>query len=264
MSKNEMESIDGVGDLRNLTGEYKFYIHDYSFLYLNTIGTATEKILNLSNNQITRVPQGIVNCEKLKALILNNNQLKTVDNILGLSELGTLVISHNQIEALSGLVGMSGLTKLSAAHNKLRVFPNFGDNEKMKEMRLNNNKIQKVPEYIGKCINLSVLDLGNNLIAEFSSIESLRLLRHLDNLNLKGNAITEVEGYREKVLEMIPSLRILDGQRFDPKFLARKEKRAIIDEIKVREKRERDLGLKPGALKKEYMNKSQKKAKIQK
>lgn len=79
-------------------------------------------------------------------------------------------------------------------------------------------------------------------------------LLHLVNLNLKGNPVTEKEDYKEKVisgevswtlscvsnpsnyiqiLALIPSLRVLDGERFDPKFLQRRQKqKAHIEFIK--------------------------------
>ncbi|ORX42107.1 hypothetical protein BCR32DRAFT_288417 [Anaeromyces robustus] len=46
-------------------------------------------------------------------------------------------------------------------------------------------------------------------------------LLHLSNLNLKGNPITQQENYKEKILDLVPSLKVLDGERFDKKFLER-------------------------------------------
>lgn len=94
----------------------------------------------------------------------------------------------------------------------------------MKELRLNDNQITEIPETLRKCSALEIVDFGNNQIKEWKDIASLGSLLSLHNLNLKGNPIAQKKDYLEKVLDLIPSLRILDGERFDPKFLQRKKK----------------------------------------
>ncbi|OMJ10779.1 Leucine-rich repeat-containing protein 48 [Smittium culicis] len=168
------------------------------------------------------------------------------------------LISHNEIERIDGLDKLKSLTKLSASYNKFRQIPKFGENENMKEIKINNNKITFVHESLSNLVNLQVLDLGNNLITNFSQIEPLYKLKKLTNLNLKGNPIANDPEYKKTILENIPELRILDGERFDPKFLSRKEKRKVIDEIKDREEKEKKLGLKPGALKPPHLKKKRK------
>ncbi|OMJ07450.1 Leucine-rich repeat-containing protein 48 [Smittium culicis] len=189
-------------------------------------------------------------------LNLSNNKLESLIGIELLSELS--VISHNEIERIDGLDKLKSLTKLSASYNKFRQIPKFGENENMKEIKINNNKITFVHESLSNLVNLQVLDLGNNLITNFSQIEPLYKLKKLTNLNLKGNPIANDPEYKKTILENIPELRILDGERFDPKFLSRKEKRKVIDEIKDREEKEKKLGLKPGALKPPHLKKKRK------
>ncbi|CAN6182277.1 unnamed protein product [Urochloa humidicola] len=54
------------------------------------------------------------------------------------------------------------------------------------------------------------LDLGNNLFAEVEELEPLAKIK-VEALDLYQCPVSKVEGYREKVLALIPSLKYLDG-----------------------------------------------------
>lgn len=56
------------------------------------------------------------------------------------------------------------------------------------------------------------MKLANNKIAEFAQLECLKEIPNLINLDLEGNEITKLDGYKEKVFEMLPTLSILDGK----------------------------------------------------
>ncbi|KAI9209618.1 uncharacterized protein BJ171DRAFT_453769 [Polychytrium aggregatum] len=198
---NKLETLEGFSTLKNLT------------------------VLNLSFNEVTRISSHIQSCTSLKALILNNNSITVIENLTKLTKLNTIVLSHNKIDAISGLGSLAELTKLSVAHNNIHQFPDLTKNSQIREIRLNDNKISSIPETIRFLPSLEILDLGKNQIATFADIAPLSSLIKLTHLNLKGNPICEKENYRESILKMLPSLRILDGDRFDPKFQERKKKR---------------------------------------
>lgn len=71
----------------------------------------------------------------------------------------------------------------------------------------------------------------------FRDIASLGSLLNLHNLNLRGNPIADNKDYKDKILALIPSLRVLDGERFDMKFLERKQKQST--NLKLMEKKDR-------------------------
>ena len=86
---------------------------------------------------------------------------------------------------------------------------------------MNSNKLTVIEDLP---ISLEILDLGNNLIEKF---ENLKIIApNLVSLNLKGNPICKLVAYKDQILAMFPTLRILDGDRFDQKFIERKKKRA--------------------------------------
>ncbi|RUS14510.1 hypothetical protein BC937DRAFT_93703 [Endogone sp. FLAS-F59071] len=251
LSGNRLESCEGVQKLSGLFGRQKEPSeHTDRRIRLPSLLTKpyftplfNESVLNMSHNEVNRISIHVTQLKALKALILNHNKIKTVENIGNLLDLNTLVLSHNKIDTLPTLPTLINLTKLSVAHNNLRLIPDLSFNTALKEARLNDNKILTIPDTVRACNALEILDLGNNLLREWSDIAPLGSLIHLLNLNLKGNPICQKPDYKEKqnlylhnialqILQLIPSLRVLDGVRFDPKFLERRQKQQAFSKVK--------------------------------
>ncbi|CAG8479677.1 3131_t:CDS:2 [Paraglomus occultum] len=164
---------------------------------------------------------------RLNALMLNNNEITEVEYIGSLTALNTIVLSHNKIAALPSFPRLTDLIKLSATHNSITEIPDLSFNTKLKELRLSHNNIKTLPESLKECNALEVFEVGHNEIENWSDIEVLSSLKNLHNLGLKGNPICSRADYnRDKVVSLVSSLRILDGDRFDPKYLEIKSKRA--------------------------------------
>ncbi|KAG9324373.1 hypothetical protein KVV02_004968 [Mortierella alpina] len=216
LSGNQLDSFEGVQRLKTLF------------------------VLNMSHNELNRISIHIEKLVNLKALVLNNNRIKVVDHLGGLTELNTIVLSHNRIQELPSFPLLTKLTKLSAAHNEVRQIPDLSENGLLRELRLNHNKLVTIPDSLRRCTALDILDLGGNMLREWSDVAPLGSLMHLINLNLQGNPICDKPDYKKKILELVPSLRVLDGERFDPRFLEIKAKRAEHKEVmeKMVKKRE--------------------------
>jgi acidic leucine-rich nuclear phosphoprotein 32 family protein A/C/D len=58
---------------------------------------------------------------------------------------------------------------------------------------------------------LTSLNLSGNKIKEFDELKQLASLEKLEILDLFNNEVTSVENYRNKVFQLIPSLKFLDG-----------------------------------------------------
>ncbi|KAI8841441.1 hypothetical protein BJ741DRAFT_575131 [Chytriomyces cf. hyalinus JEL632] len=210
------------------------------------------QILNLSHNKITSI-SGIRNFTNLKALILNNNSIAALPDLTPLAaNLNTLVLSHNKLTALpKPFPHLPHLKKLSVSNNSLTEYPVFMiPAPQIQELRLSHNKLSTLPRaplaFKKPTSNkpapkqttthslpaVKTLDLGSNLI-QFTTIAHLTTaLAFLApnatfvNLNLKGNPVVDVEGYKEAVVQSCgDGLKVLDGVRFDAKFLERREKR---------------------------------------
>ncbi|KAG0053331.1 hypothetical protein BGZ83_001296 [Gryganskiella cystojenkinii] len=243
LSHNSLASTDSVAGLQHLQ----------SLTLLNLSGNQLDSfegiqrlktlfVLNMSHNELNRISMHIEKLVNLKALVLNNNKIKVVDHIGGLLELNTIVLSHNRIQELPSFPRLTKLTKVSAAHNELRQIPDFSENGMLKELRLNHNKLLTIPDSLRRCTALDILDLGGNMLREWSDVAPLGSLMHLINLNLQGNPICDKPDYKEKILALVPSLRVLDGERFDKKFLEIKAKRAEHKEfVQSMQKKREDL-----------------------
>lgn len=181
-------------------------------------------VLNVSHNELKQIPAELANLSALKALILNNNDLRMVEHLDTSITLNTLVLSHNAISELSGVWTLADLTKLSVAHNQLHVIPD--DIQRLtalKELRLNHNQITALPSVMRQLPQLEIIDMGNNQLREYADVEVLGELPNLHSLNLKGNPLCDKTDYKQHIKTMVPTLRVLDGERFDERFLARKE-----------------------------------------
>ncbi|KAI8811403.1 hypothetical protein BJ742DRAFT_851224 [Cladochytrium replicatum] len=75
-----------------------------------------------------------MNLTALKALILNHNHIKLLDNLQNLRSLSTLVVSHNNLEELSGIGTLTALEKLSAAHDKIGLRANLGSGSHVEDL----------------------------------------------------------------------------------------------------------------------------------
>ncbi|KAI8077806.1 uncharacterized protein BX664DRAFT_287359 [Halteromyces radiatus] len=214
LSHNNLDSLKGFEHLRDLN------------------------VLNVSHNVINNLPTDLPCYKNLKAFILNNNHLSKLGSLDSLVALNTLVLSHNKLKTIPSLDAMVDLAKLSAAHNNFKKMPDLSSHTTfLKEIRFNDNKITTIPDTLRPCQALEIIDLGNNQIEKWSDIAPLGSLLNLHNLNLHGNPITQKKDYKDKIMQLIPSLRVLDGERFDMKFLERKQKQAT--NLKLMEKKDR-------------------------
>lgn len=125
------------------------------------------KRINLSNNEITEVHLQIDKWHKLENLNLSNNQLTSVPASLSkLTNLRALYVSGNQLdfEGIPRSIGKLGnLEVFSASFNILETVPEgLTRCIKLRKMMLNNNKLITLPESIHFMPNLRDLDVRNN------------------------------------------------------------------------------------------------------
>ncbi len=182
-------------------------------------------MLNIGYNELERIPEGICRLENLKALIINDNQIKSLDGLKLPKHLNTLVISRNQIEDIDEcLKGLESLEKLSASHNRLHRWPSVSHCWMLKEIRLTNNKIFKLPNKVHDVpSSLSVIDIGHNAVKDVNELVGIRALRHLTSLALTGNPLITADLDKE-LIESIPSLEILNSRKVRAKHVHRQRK----------------------------------------
>ncbi|KAL7748376.1 hypothetical protein RI367_006338 [Sorochytrium milnesiophthora] len=203
-------------------------------------------VLNVSGNRIHALSPHLLKLTHLGALIAKDNFVRRVENLAACTQLNTLVLSHNRLESLDGsaLASCTQLKKLSVTHNPLlKHIPDLSANKQLKELRLSNCAITKVPESIAGNQALEIVDLGSNQLGSYTDVVNLAALPKLVSLTLQGNPVCGAQDkkadqeYRDKVTTLLPTLRVLDNVRFDEKYLQRKLKREALDKKKNRKQR---------------------------
>ena len=123
---------------------------------------------------------------------------------------------------------------MTMSHNQIRELTGIENNTSLTQLRVNDNKIMRIPETISSSALLEILDLGNNKISGKEYIKDLKALPKLQQVNLKGNPMKESE---EDIVayakEMCSKLLIINNRRVVPKRGRRPEKLAVKQEKKV-------------------------------
>lgn len=126
----------------------------------------------------------------IKELVLDNCRST---QIVGLSN------EFSALESLSlinvGLTSLKGFPKLSS----------------LKKLELSDNRISGGLNLLDSSPKLTHLNLSGNKIKDLDTLQPLKEFKNLKSLDLFNNEVTNMDNYREKVFNLIPSLRYLDG-----------------------------------------------------
>ena len=142
--------------------------------------------LNLSNLELTEIPDNVYQYTNLTKLILSRNQIKTIpQKILKLKKLKVIDLSHNQIKTLqSALFKLPHLRTLNVYGNEITSLPKQFYESHITCMIAGHNKLTCVE--FNKLHSIKILDLTHNQI---SSIHIGEEAKELKVLRVKGNPI---------------------------------------------------------------------------
>ena len=140
--------------------------------------------LDLSGNEIKKIPDEIGHCRKLIHLILNNNCLTDIPDVIStLVNLEYCNFENNQITYVSETIGnCSKLRFIDLSYNKLNNIPKeIGNCSNLKNVYLHKNQLRTIPVELGNCSMLEILHLSQNQLQFFpEEIFDCLLLRILD------------------------------------------------------------------------------------
>ena len=131
----------------------------------------------------------------LETLAAARNKLKGVD-VGGLQKLKYLDLRQNDLTGILNLPSLPALAELFLGHNQLKQF-DLKPSPVLATIEVYSNSLQKLPESLGRCINLRALDASNNDLAELPC--SLGTLPKLQRIALDGNPLRSVR--RDDVIE---------------------------------------------------------------
>jgi len=188
--------------------------HSYWITNINGISIFKNlKILNLSNNQIKKLPKEIKKLENLEEIDLYNNRLQYLPKeIWKLKKLKILNLKNNQLQSLLDKIDeLTNLEKLDLSYNRIKEIPKeIWKLKKLKILDVSYNRIEKLPKEINELINLEKLNLSNNKIKEIP--EKLGKLINLEGLNLGYNQLQELP---KEILKLNKLQRIWLHNAFD-------------------------------------------------
>jgi hypothetical protein len=149
--------------------------------------------LDLSYNQLTRLPEGLGPLPLLTVLNLRGNQLTHLpDSFAYLAALTVLNLRGNQLTHLPESFGhLVALTEFDLSSNKLSELPDsFSYLPALTYLNLSYNQLTHLPDSFASLTALTMLSLDHNKFAQLP--EGLGQLVALTYLDLTGNQLTRL------------------------------------------------------------------------
>ncbi|XP_018862378.1 leucine-rich repeat and IQ domain-containing protein 1 isoform X1 [Parus major] len=211
LNKNSLSSVCGLDGCKNLQN------------------------LELSYNRITRIG-GLESLKNLQQLIVDHNQLISTK---GLCEVPTLIhldCSFNHLTQVEGIENCGLLQVLKLQGNNLQELPRLENHVLLRELYLDDNSISSlrmlslywlpllqilllsqnrlidlVP--LNSFVFLEKLDIKNNCLSDLKDVHTWFSGCHkLKELSLSGNPLLQEKNWRSSMLEILPSLQLLNGE----------------------------------------------------
>ncbi|MBW4464489.1 MAG: leucine-rich repeat domain-containing protein [Pegethrix bostrychoides GSE-TBD4-15B] len=158
-----------------------------------TLGKWDEEKYEHVGNQLTDLPDEIVNLTNLTELDLSSNRITQIpDSISRLSNLTKLYLWGNQLtEIPDSITQLSNLTELHLGGNQITQIPDsITQLSKLRVLYLWGNQITQIPDSITQLFNLKLLVLWGNQITQIP--DSITQLSKLRVLYLGRNQITQI------------------------------------------------------------------------
>lgn len=183
--------------------------------------------LNLSKNNLKSIPKDIHKLKRLENLDLSNNKLTSIySNICKLTNLKVLILNNNQLKHLpSQIAKLQNLRILSVSGNNFKALPfYFQLLKKLESLNISNNRFSEFPEEIKSLKKLKRLWLNNNdfkesplryIINDLPTLKSLYCFHAVVDFNFQTKD-SDLNEFFEQRGNILPSLeRYIYGQDID-------------------------------------------------
>ena len=129
----------------------------------------TLEVLDLTDNNLTTLPDDFDRFKKLTRLFLSNNQFNHVPKILAkLPLLSMIGMRNNKIKIFEENSLPLSTRWLILTDNELTSLPqSIGDLKLLQKCMLSGNKLSILPESLSKCFNLELLRISANKLTSF-------------------------------------------------------------------------------------------------
>merc|ERR1719199_1721380 len=151
----------------------------------------------------------------VRALWLEGNGLRTLDNLGNLKELRCLYVQQNCLESLEGVEENGELDSINASNNCIKTVSGVAHLKRLNTLQLAHNRLA-TPEdvaHLAECRTIGVLDISNNKLEDPVVLDILAKMENLHVLQMQGNPVTrKIKHYRNTVIARCQKLTYLDDR----------------------------------------------------
>ena len=176
--------------------------------------------LDLSNNQLSLLPEDLLRLHRLRVLFASNNRFTTLPAVLGRCESLDLVgFKSNAIEDVPEDALPASLRWLILTDNRVAAMPDsLGSCPRMQKLMLAGNRLAALPSTLGECRNLELLRIAANRFETLAAAlpDALLALPNLAWIAFAGNpfnADAEARALREQPIADIAWTSLQLGER---------------------------------------------------
>ena len=151
------------------------------------------EVLDLSDNKLAELPEGLKNLNQLTTLVLSGNRLEEIPSVVcQLKTLTTLDVAYNTISRLpESISNLDKLTTINLSYNELKeISRNLCQLKKLTTLDITSNPIKRIAEEITNLRLLSTLRMAGTTLRELPSF--LCQLKRLVNLDVSRNEISRL------------------------------------------------------------------------
>ncbi|KAL9651205.1 hypothetical protein ABK040_008276 [Willaertia magna] len=182
------------------------------------------KYLTIRNEGLDSIKSNVLNClPNLRALVLDTNTLRSIENLGILPKLESLSVSdnqiafiqlskeislslkelfavRNQITSLTSLANCTNLRALNLCNNSIEDIKGLEGNKRLQYLRIDINKLSKL-KYLEYFNMLNYLDIGYNEIKELDDSLNYNLL--LEDFICYGNKLETVPSFHHVLFKSV-------------------------------------------------------------
>lgn len=162
------------------------------------------EVLDLTDNNLSSLPNDFYRFKKLKRLFLSNNQFNHVPKVLAkLPVLSMIGIRNNHIEIFEENALPLSTKWLILTDNNLETLPkSIGDLSLLQKFMISGNQLKSLPTSLSNCKNLELLRISANKLSSFPNF--LLSLPKLSWLAYGGNPFCKKHPNLKTQLQVVP------------------------------------------------------------
>ncbi|XP_044535108.1 leucine-rich repeat and IQ domain-containing protein 1 [Gracilinanus agilis] len=198
-------------------------------------GCSNLRNIEVSYNKITRIG-GLESLKSLQQLIVDHNLLMSTRGLCSVPTIMYLDCSYNNLTKVEGITDCGLLQILKLQGNYLSELPSLKNHVLLRELYLDDNSISTLEIFssywlpllqiltvsqnslieivpLFQFVSLEKLDVSNNCLSDLTGVTKwFDACFNLCDLSLIGNPLLQERNWRHSILEILPTLRILNGE----------------------------------------------------